>query len=149
MGILNWLFRKEDKRPGGNENKCPGCGFDLNKLSIVTSAAYKGIRCPMCGTDISNRMNFFDLRPESEKQIELQAQHDLGGEDEQLARRLVQLQREQEPTAAKAEIRKIGENLGANGGSDRMARVAYRVEYLGGSSRQLEYDWAGICGWQP
>lgn len=140
VGILSWLFRKK--------NKCPGCGFDLDGLTMITSATYHGIRCPMCGTDISSRITRIDLRPESERQLALQAQDDLGGEDEQLAQRLRQLQRGHESPAAKAEIRRIGEDLGANGGNDQMARVAYRVEYLGGSSRQLEFDWAGICGWQ-
>jgi hypothetical protein len=136
-------------RMGKEKDKCPGCGLDLNKLCLLRSAVYRGIKCPICGTDVSSRMNIVDFRSEGEKRIELRAQHDLGGEDERLAKRLLQLQRGRESAEAKAEIRRIGKILGASGGSDRMARVAYRVEYLGGSSRQLEYAWAGICGWRP
>jgi predicted RNA-binding Zn-ribbon protein involved in translation (DUF1610 family) len=140
MGILSRLF--------GRKKKCPGCGFDLSKVSVMTSSVLN-IRCPMCGTNISNQMQVFDLRPESERRIELEAQHDLGGEDEQLARKVLSLQMQRGSKEAETEIRKVGEHLGANGGSDRMARVAYRVEALGGSSRQLEWSWSGICGWQP
>lgn len=95
-----------------------------------------------------------DLRSEDEKQIEREAQMDLGGEDEQFARRLCSLQYQRDargnttPTAH-AEIRKIGEYLGANGGDKRMRRIAYRVQTLGGSARELEWDWEDICGWTP
>jgi hypothetical protein len=140
MGILNGLFRRK--------KKCPGCGFDLSKIGGVTSSVLN-IRCPMCGADISEQMYVVDLRPESERQIEREAQHDLGGEDEQLARKVLLLQQQRDSPQVKAEIRKIGEYLGSNGGNDRMVRIAYRVVALGGSSRQLEYDWQGICGWMP
>jgi len=99
----------------------------------------------------SARTDLIDLRPEHERQVEKQAQTDLGGEDEQLARRLLVLQSATEdgrvqPDAA-AEIRRIGEHLGEHGGSDRMTRVAYRVQAIGGNSRLLEHYWEGICGW--
>ena len=140
MGILGWLFRRK--------KKCPSCGFDLSKITAVTSAVHS-FRCPMCGANVAHLMNVVDMRPDSEKQVELQAQSDLGGENESFAQRLVYLQSQSGDATAKTEIRRIGEQLGDNGGHGRMALVAYRVEYLGGSSRQLEYAWAGICGWRP
>lgn len=48
---------------------------------------------------------------------------------------------------AESAIRRIGEDLGANGGELRMRRIAYRVKGLGGSTRSIESSWSGIRGW--
>ena len=86
---------------------------------------------------------------EKQRNIEKKAQLDLGGEDEKLARELFSLQRQVNTPQINSKIKEIGEYLCANGGDDRMQLIAHRVAYLGGSSRQLEWDWSGICGWQP
>jgi hypothetical protein len=49
---------------------------------------------------------------------------------------------------AEAEIRKVGTHLCEKGGFARMVFVAHRVAALGGSIRQLEFSWDGICGWR-
>lgn len=45
------------------------------------------------------------------------------------------------------EIRKIGETLCDNGGTDRMDLICYRIQHLCGSSVEVRENWAGICGW--
>jgi hypothetical protein len=114
------------------------------------------------GTKKANQPEIWDMRSESDKRAEVEARSGLGGEDEQLARQILSFQKQRgtqdspnrqpdnpdnDRKEAEAAIRKIGEHLGAHGGSDRMVRVAYRVKALGGSSRQLEWCWEGICGW--
>jgi uncharacterized Zn finger protein (UPF0148 family) len=130
----------------GRKKTCPRCGFDFSNATFTVSSSKVG--CPICGTDITSRLDFVDLRPHTEKQIEREAQSDIGGEDEILARRLVALEREMDTSEeARREIRAIGEAVGQSGGSPRMKRLAYRVQALGGSLRTLEYEWEGICGW--
>lgn len=99
-----------------------------------------------------------DLRPLSEQQMAERAKRPLKNKkDEQFAHRMVVLLSEAQRLydvdlrAQKeklAEIRKIGEQLCANGGSDRMVQVAHRVQALGGSIRDCEWRWKGICGWR-
>ena len=45
-------------------------------------------------------------------------------------------------------IRELGMHLGEHGGFAWMVFIAHRVQALGGSLRQLEYSWNGICGWR-
>jgi len=78
-------------------------------------------------------------------------------EDEQLANKLVTLisqaisvyssdKKAYQKTSS--EIKKIGEDICANGGSERMTKIAYQVQALGQGIRNLELHWQGICGWQ-
>lgn len=109
-----------------------------------------------------------DYRGLDEIQMEQVAKSSLGGEDEQLAEKLVDLVHQHRviekaydaaPSEAvkaaadkvREEIREIGNRLCSNGGSDRMKLVAYRVDALGVSKkvsiRYLEFHWEGIGGW--
>lgn len=49
---------------------------------------------------------------------------------------------------AERHIRDLGEALSKSGGLDRMKLIAYRIQALGGSSRQLDFSWNGIGGWR-
>jgi len=95
-----------------------------------------------------------DLRSDAERERERRAKSELSGEDEQLARKLVTLIGQAAAQygsdayeATAAEITQIGERLCANGGSDRMAQVAYRVQALGARVRDCELYRDGVCGW--
>ena len=98
-----------------------------------------------------------DLRSAEERQMEERAQSRLAEEDEQLAAKLVTLigradeefKRDREAyDATFRDIAGIGEHLCAHGGTERMKLVAYRLQALGGSARQCEFYWDGICGWR-
>ena len=104
--------------------------------------------------------DFVDLRGADERRMERRAESSLDGEDEQLAQKLVDLVQRYDslwgtdrPAAdtVQQEIKSIGEGLCANGGGDRMKRIAYRIATLGagkGVSRgDMERHWCGICGW--
>jgi hypothetical protein len=41
----------------------------------------------------------------------------------------------------------MGEQLCANGGNERMKRIAYRMQAFGGRSQDCEMYWVGLCGW--
>ena len=90
---------------------------------------------------------YYDARSKEEKNREKKAHNTLDIKNEQIAQRVLFLQRQKDTPENYLELKKIGNYLCSNGGSDRMALIAYRVEYLGGSSRQCELDWNGICGW--
>lgn len=105
-------------------------------------------------------LSVFDLRGDDERRIETEGKSNLGGEDEQLAHKLVELvlrydglYSSDRPAAdnVQEEIKSIGERLCSNGGDARMKRVAYRVAALGTGKRvrirDLELHWDGICGW--
>lgn len=150
-GLLRALAHSRDGRLEGRS--CPDCGGHLFLLTPDEFLSEQNSRIPIV----------VDLRGESETRAEQDAKRDLGGEDEELAQKIVSLQRQRrtmdspnEPgdhpsprKEAEAKIREIGVYLGENGGSDRMLRVAYRVSALGGKIRQLEWCWEGICGWLP
>jgi hypothetical protein len=96
-----------------------------------------------------------DLRPAEERQIQREAQRDLG-DDESIAHQLLELIRRSNAEYGKdmdayrktrARAREIGEYLCANGGDPRMKKIGYRVKALGGNTRILEDIWDGICGW--
>ena len=90
-----------------------------------------------------------DMRPESERNAERQAQSHLSPEDEEIARRMVSLiqQCKSLDDAAHEEMKQIGTHLCENGGYDRMVLIAYRVKALGRRVRDCELYWDGICGW--
>lgn len=97
-----------------------------------------------------------DLRSTEEKDREQRARKPLSEEDEQFANKLVMLIRQADSQYSSdrdayertaAEIKEIGEHLCANGGRDRMALVAYRVQALGARVRDCELYWDGVCGW--
>jgi hypothetical protein len=101
-----------------------------------------------------------DLRSDKEQAIERQAQSGQSEEDEQIALKLLSLIQqavsesytdEEASRETIVEINKIGKYLCSNGGKDRMVRIAYRVQALGGSTRHLEVYWGHehICGWLP
>jgi len=80
----------------------------------------------------------------------------LEAEDEEQAKRLAQLSKLSDIQYATdrivyqktaAEFRSIGEQLCANGGDERMKRIALRMEAFGGRQQDCEIYWAGICGW--
>ena len=98
-----------------------------------------------------------DLRSEKEKTIANHAMSPLQKENEEIAHKLAQLSRlsrvqyDSDKSAYEktvAEFRRIGEQLCINGGDERMKLIAYRVQALGGKSRDCEMYWDGICGWQ-
>jgi hypothetical protein len=106
-------------------------------------------------------LSAFDLRGDDERQMEIEAKSSLGGEDEQIAQKLVELVQHYDVlyTSDKAaadrveqEIKSLGKQLCANGGDPRMKRIAYRVAALGAGKRvrirDLELHWDGICGWE-
>lgn len=87
---------------------------------------------------------YMDFRPDWERRMASEVQSDIGGDDEQYARQLCDLLRKRDEAAAK----KIGEDLYANGGHQRMVRVCLRVKALGGDARTLErYVWDGVGEW--
>ncbi len=96
-----------------------------------------------------------DLRDKDERNIEAATKYPLVAEDEDIAHRLLGLTQSElvgnrnESQVMHGKIRRIGEEICENGGDERMRRIAYRVKALGGSMSQLEYAWAGICGWRP
>ncbi len=143
MGVFSKLFKK---------NKCPKCGLDLSTVSTIVHSSVPTAKCPQCDTDITNKLEFLDTRSEEEKQIERDAQSALTAEEEKLAKKLSYLSCQQDEQGrtlpeAKVDIRKLGEYLCANGGTNRMKKVAYRVQTLGGDVRTLQIFWDGICGW--
>lgn len=100
--------------------------------------------------------NVVDLRSNQERALERKARSSLRGKDEEIAHRLLTLTQQANDvyyTDKEAynrmfsEIKSIGEDLCSNGGDKRMKRVAYRVSALGGSARELEMYWNGVCGW--
>ena len=93
---------------------------------------------------------------EEEETVASRLQSTLDVEDEEIAKKLAQLSKLSDIQYATdraayektiAEFRKIGEQLCANGGDERMRRVALRVEVFGGRTQDCEMYWAGICGW--
>ena len=97
-----------------------------------------------------------DLRSEKEKAFASRAASPLNIEDEEIAQKLAQLskllevQYSSDKTAYEntvSEFRRIGKQLCANGGDERMKLIAYRVQALGGRLRNCEQYWDGICGW--
>ena len=104
---------------------------------------FGGSRAAETGSD------FVDLRPDSERKMERQAQSRLSAEDEEIARRMVLLiqQCKSLDDSAAQEMKRIGEQLCENGGYDRMVLIAYRVQALGRRVRDCELYWDGICGW--
>ncbi len=101
-------------------------------------------------------MQIVDLRPVSCREREERARSPLGREDERIAlmlsklsKKLSQLDRDTNKYSKLiAKIRKIGEYLCSNGGTDRMDLICYRVYFLYGSSKYVRQNWDGICGWQ-
>lgn len=97
-----------------------------------------------------------DLRSEANRQREVRARQPLDPDDEALARQLMQLAFNLQGLKSGTEphdevcqmIRAIGEQICANGGSDRMDLICYRVAQLGAPSRYVRINWSGICGWQ-
>jgi hypothetical protein len=133
-GILDKIFGKKSKELSGKRSH-PSRG-SRSEIKIV------------------------DLRSDKEQEIERQAQSGQSEEDEQIALKLLSLIQQAvsesytDKEASKktiAEINKIGKYLCSNGGKDRMVRIAYRVQALGGSARHLEVYWGHehICGWLP
>lgn len=101
-------------------------------------------------------LKYIDMRPQKEKDLQAKAQYALSGEDEEYAHMLVRIFVESKSLFStdkaayekkRAEARAIGQVLCDNGGDDRMTMVAYRVQALGGSTRDCEYAWDGIGGW--
>ena len=126
--------------------RCPRCGAGVVFGSSDTAS------CPGCGLAI------IDFCGNKERRIASASGDPLAPPDEELAHRLVEMQQKQiaclrneNPGAdkVKAEIRKIGESIGAEGGTYRMKRLGYRVQALGGDLSLLVYSWRDICGWQP
>ena len=83
------------------------------------------------------------------------AHRPLDGDDERVANELAALSKELDGLGYHSEmfkvgcgkVREIGEFLCSNGGSDRMDLICHRVAVMHGHSRNLERNWAGICGW--
>ena len=125
-------------------------------------------------------LRVYDLRNDAARELERRAHYALKSEDERIAHTLVSLIRQlyassdaarddwhagrapnphENPEAVKrdaelsSEIRRIGEQIGANGGDPRMQLIGYRVTAIGLregiTSRILELKWRDICGWQP
>jgi hypothetical protein len=95
----------------------------------------------------------YDLRGSDEKRLEKEGHSNLGEEDERLARDISNLLSAPlvgggtKPEVI-AELKKIGEFIGANGGDQRMRKIAYRVNvHYPSGARLLEFYWTGICGW--
>jgi hypothetical protein len=112
-------------------------------LMALSSGPYRGTENPLV----------LDLRGPEDRRLEKEGRDDLGGEDEELGRRLCALLEAPlvgggtRPEVA-TQIKEIGELIGANGGDSRMRRIAYRVNALyPGGARLLEFYWTGICGW--
>ena len=140
MGLFSKFFKKKDD--------CPECGEYLGNLVVFGTSA----SCPACGYDITDILESFDTRTQEEKQIENNALKPLADDEELLAQRLAYLSRQQDGMGntlleAGNEIRKHGEYLGANGGTNCMKKIAYRVRILGGDVGTLQIYWDGICGW--
>jgi hypothetical protein len=107
---------------------CPECWFVFKESFDCLAIAQP--KCPKCEEEAKL---LFGSDPDQSVQPE----------DEELAKRICCLQDQE----SYEEIRRIGEYLCENGGSPRMARVGYRVHALGGSLRELEFEWEGICKW--
>ncbi len=97
-----------------------------------------------------------DLRSDEERAFEEHGKSSLGGDDEVIAKKLVELCKRSDyefehdkPAYDKtyAEIRRMGQALCDEGGDARMKGVAYRYAALGGRIRSLEMFWNRICGW--
>lgn len=97
-----------------------------------------------------------DLRSDEERAFEERGKSSLAGDDEAIARKLVELNKRSDyefehdkPAYDKtyAEIRHIGQALCDEGGDARMKEIAYRYAALGGRIRSLEMFWNRICGW--
>ena len=97
-----------------------------------------------------------DMRSPQEKAREARALEPLDEADEKVARELAQLSLQIRPLKyatepydeVAAQIRRIGEDLCANGGTDRMDLICYRVAALCRTSRYVRMNWDGVCGWQ-
>lgn len=144
MGLFNKFFKKK--------KLCPNCGYDISNLTTIVHSSNPIAHCPQCGYNISNKLDFIDTRTNVEKQIEMEASSTLSVDDELLAQRLTFLSRQQDKsgktiTESGSEIRKHGLYLCNNGGTNRMKKIAYRVQFLGGDVRTLQIFWDGICGW--
>jgi hypothetical protein len=90
-----------------------------------------------------------DFCGNAERRISAASRMPLDEEDEATAAKIVTLQQGlQVGSENEHKLREIGLRLGADGGTYRMKRMAYRVAALGGSLRLLEHIWADIRGWQ-
>lgn len=117
-------------------------GFAFSFGSAVKPDA--GSYTSSAGSFAMDAIKVLDLRPAWEKQLGREVQHDLGGEDEEHARRLCALLRRHDQATA----REIGETLYAQGGHRRMVRVCLRVKALGGDAAILERRvWDGVGEW--
>ena len=97
-----------------------------------------------------------DLRSDEERAFEERGKSPLGGDDEAIAKKLLELSKrsdyefEHDKLAydkTYAEIRSIGQSLCDQGGDARMKTVGSRYAALGGRIRVLEMFWNRICGW--
>lgn len=111
-----------------------------DELTIVTTQ-YQGI-------------TFRDYRSVTERQIQQAAYEPLKGEDERIVDELFALRPlilgltpGEKWDWALERIREMGDYLCARGGHWRMVLISYRYKARGGSSREMEYLWRGICGW--
>jgi len=100
-------------------------------------------------------MKYVDLRSEENQRNEDRAKYPLDNNDEKIAAELAKLSlklqelNDNSSSYRKAckRIRKIGESLCSNGGSNRMDLICYRVYFLIGTSHYCRINWDGICGW--
>jgi hypothetical protein len=123
--------------------------YELEKKKIITYPSYQ----PPKVSDILGRPV---IVISSDDAFISRARFPLWGEDEEIAQKLAKLSKlchiqfasnEAAYEETVAEFRRIGEQLCANGGDERMRLIACRVQALGGRSRDCENYWSGICGW--
>jgi hypothetical protein len=100
-------------------------------------------------------MEIVDLRSDGERNRARRAQTPLEKADEEIATELAALSTELDRLDYRSDpykercriVREIGVSLCANGGSDRMDLICYRVEALFGTSVYCRQNWDGVCGW--
>jgi ribosomal protein L37E len=142
----------------GNREKthCPECGEKVLKVAK---------KCKHCGYyfdstirkgSAENDMSPVDTQSGEEGDTEHLSKPGLSDDDEEFAIKLVALIRQANAEYStnkdayektRSKIRTIGKHLCENGGSERMKKVAYRVQALGARVRDCEFHWEGICGW--
>jgi len=154
MGLFDFFSGKKENKELNDKKICPKCGFNLNSVRFCITGSVKNIKCPNCGSDVTNivKDSFTDIRDLKEIEICEIAKNTLNQNDEAIATRLILLLKKVDTgynllPDSKQEIKTIGKKLWEDGGMARMWLVAYRVQHRNGDVRLLELAWDRIGDW--
>jgi len=106
--------------------------FFPNNISVKNNLITKSVQ-----------LEYFDLQTAADKIIKKRSKRSLVEDDEELARELMIVSRNENIEKCK----KIGEKLHKEGELEKMKLICYRASELGGDARWVESYWHGIGNW--